>query len=293
MSLEFFSDRELGAIPMNSEDISEKVFNGIITIYEGSQSFLAKSFPVYCPDNEGIVCGYNNYSFFDAVKGFIPGMHVIRRIGTFDDIPDKYTILDFIEFVYDNLWDYSEGGDHSYFKHSHLSFPGTRVCRNSFRSNTNKLFERNGIVFYLDNDGKIKRHLPLELDALIAVMKIRTSDQRLNELINQAIVDIRKPAISDRSYSLEKLWDAFERMKTYYTTMDKKDSANKVIANAGSETLDFCDLLTVEFKSLTDIGNKYQVRHFETNKIQLQNTKHIDYLFYRMLALINLCITNL
>jgi len=195
MPLDFFSDRELGVTSINSEDISETVFNGIITIYERNQSFLAKSFPTYCPDNEGIVCDYDNSAFYDAVKGFIPGMHIIRRKNAFDELPDKYAVLDFIEFIYDNLWDYSEGSHHSYFRHNHLSFSGSRGCRDLFRANINKLFERNGIVFYLDSDGKVKRHLPLELDALISTMKVRTSDNRLNELINQAIVDSERPLL--------------------------------------------------------------------------------------------------
>jgi hypothetical protein len=293
MPFDFFSDRELGVTPLNSEDISESVFNGIITIFEGVQPFLSKSFPVYCPDNEGINCGYDSYSFSDAVKGYIPGMSIIRRCNSYDSLPDKYSVLDFVEFIYENLWDYIEGSFHSFFQHTHLSFPGIRNCREPFRTKINKLFERNGIVFYLDSDGKIKRQLPLELDALIAKMKVRTSDERLNELVNQAIEDIRKPAVKDRSYSLEKLWDAFERMKTFYTTMDKKDSADKIIKNAGSATPEFCEMLTAEFKALSEIGNKFQVRHFETNKIQIQSTQHIDYLFYRMLAIINLCIESL
>lgn len=33
----------------------------------------------------------------------------------------------------------------------------------------------------------------------------------------------------------------------------------------------------------------YQIRHFETNKIQIMSMKQIDYLFYRLIALIDLC----
>ena len=156
-------------------------------------------------------------------------------------------------------------------------------------NNINKLFERNGIVFYLDTDGKIKRQLPLEMDVLISQMKISTNDSRLDELINQAIVDIRKPAIKDRAYSLEKLWDAFERMKTVYST-NKKTSAEQLYQLAGNTTDEFSTLLSEESKVLTNIGNKYQIRHFETDKIEIKSTKHIDYLFYRMISLINLCI---
>ena len=290
MAIDFFSDRELGKAQLNSEEITETVFNGIIAIYEKYQLNLSKGFPDFCPDNAGIICGFSATSFEDSIKAFIPGMIARRYNGSYSDsLPDKYATLDFIEYIYENMWDYTEGTYHSFFNHSHLSFPETRLCRTNFISNINKLFERNGIVFYLDTDGKIKRQLPLEMDVLISQMKISTSDDRLNELINQAVIDIRKPEIKDRAYSLEKMWDAFERMKTVYST-NKKASAEQLYQSVGNSTDEFYLLLSEESKTLTGIGNKYQIRHFETDKIEIKYTKHIDYLFYRMISLINLCI---
>lgn len=133
-------------------------------------------------------------------------------------------------------------------------------------------------MFYLDTDGKIKRQLPLEMDVLISQMKIRTSDDRLNELINQAVTDIRKPEIKDRAYSLKKIWDAYEQMKTIYST-NKKASAEQLYQFAGNSIDEFSLLLSEESKTLTGIGNKYQIRHFEIDKIEIKFTKHIDYLF--------------
>lgn len=290
MAIDFFSDRELGKVQLNIEDITENVFNGIIAIYEKYQLNLSKNFPEFCPDSAGIICGFSDINFEDSIKAFIPGM-IARRYNGYQSnaLPDKYATLDFIEYIYENLWDYSEDTYHSFFKHSHFSFSGTRLCRNDFLNNINKLFERNGIVFYLDTDGKIKRQLPLEMDVLVSQMKICTNDSRLNELINQAIIDIRKPAIKDRVYSLEKLWDSFERMKTVYST-NKKTSAEQLYQLSGNTTDDFSILLSEESKVLTGIGNKYQIRHFETDKIEIKSTKHIDYLFYRMISLVNLCI---
>lgn len=80
------------------------------------------------------------------------------------------------------------------------------------------MFERNQIVFYLDKDGKIKRNLPLEMDNL----PIKTNDQELNNLIKLAIEKIHKQKFNDRKLALEKIGDAFERMKTYYDGLDKK-----------------------------------------------------------------------
>ncbi|MBO0602410.1 hypothetical protein I2483_12145 [Sporosarcina sp. E16_3] len=43
---------------------------------------------------------------------------------------------------------------------------------------------------------------------------------------------------------------------------------------AGTAEFDF--LLDSEFIKITDIGNKYQIRHFEVNKIQIGSMKQLD-----------------
>lgn len=286
--MEFFSDRELGKSSRVSEEISKELFNGILVLYERYYNNLAKQFPIYCRDG-GAVVGIDCSAFVDAAKALIPNMEFIRCSSAFDECPDKYAILDSIEFVYDNLWDYKVGQHHDYFKHDHLILLNTRDCRKNFIKEVNQLFERNGVVFFLDTDGKIKRQLPVELENLIQNLKVHTADQRLNELIQQATEDIRKPDLKDRTYALEKLWDAFERMKTFYSS-DKKTSSTQVFQKAASTTPQFESVLTDEAHYLTKIGNEYQIRHFETNKIQITDPKHIDYLYYRMLSLISLCI---
>lgn len=64
----FFSNRELGKVQLNSEEITETIFNGIIAIYEKYQLNLSKDFPKFCPDNAGIICGFSAMSFKDSIK---------------------------------------------------------------------------------------------------------------------------------------------------------------------------------------------------------------------------------
>ncbi|RCW89182.1 hypothetical protein DFQ08_1221 [Winogradskyella arenosi] len=59
-----------------------------------------------------------------------------------------------------------------------------------------------------------------------------------------------------------------------------------------SDGFDF-KLIEDEFKLLTKIGNEYKIRHHETDKIEVSKSKHIDYLFFRMLSLIDLCIKSI
>ena len=106
-------------------------------------------------------------------------------------------------------------------------------------------------------------------------------DKELNLLIE----DSKKRFLSnDKQIGLEKLWDAFERLKTYYES-NKQISGSKIVDRI-SESFDK-DLIDKEFKTLTTIGNDYRIRHHETNRKELSN-KHINYFYFRMLSLIDL-----
>lgn len=93
------------------------------------------------------------------------------------------------------------------------------------------------------------------------------------------------------SYAVEKIWDAFERIKTYYyPQLDKKKSADKIIDELSEGNNDVRCMFTSEFKSLTDIGNSYRIRHHETNKIDIRRDLHYKYFYKRCLALISVII---
>lgn len=117
---------------------------------------------------------------------------------------------------------------------------------------------------------------------------IQTKDNQLNNLIKEAKERFFNP--NDKQVALEKLWDAFERIKTYYDP-DKKVSSIKLVQDL-SKGFDL-DTLNKEFFELTNIGNRFRIRHHETDKIDIVDSKHLNYLFFRMLALIDLCLTSI
>jgi len=96
------------------------------------------------------------------------------------------------------------------------------------------------------------------------------------------------PNESARREALEKLWDAWERIKTI-GGVDKKSGIATLLDQA-AETNDtkFRKMLEEEAKKLTDIGNTFQIRHSETNQELLCSSDHIDYLFHRLFSLIYL-----
>lgn len=118
--------------------------------------------------------------------------------------------------------------------------------------------------------------------------QVQTDDDELNKLIKEAKDRFFNP--KDKQIAIEKLWDAFERIKTYYEG-NKKQSSEKLVSII-SENFN-SDLLESEFQSLTKIGNEYRIRHHETDKKEIKEPKHMNYLFFRMLTLIDLCLTSI
>lgn len=125
-------------------------------------------------------------------------------------------------------------------------------------------------------------NLNINLDLLIENAS-STKDEELINLINEARERFLKPG--DQNIALEKLWDAFERMKTYFDH-DKRKSTTRLI-KLMSIDLDTA-IFEAEFETLTAIGNSYRIRHHETDKKPIITDNQIKYLFFRMLSLIYL-----
>lgn len=89
------------------------------------------------------------------------------------------------------------------------------------------------------------------------------------------------------------MWDAFERMKTYYIDLKKKQSIEQLLELASGSDVNIKEELDKEAKELTRIGNEYQIRHFETDKKEINQLEFVDYLFFRMLAFIHLIVIKL
>ena len=89
----------------------------------------------------------------------------------------------------------------------------------------------------------------------------------------------------NKQIAVEKLWDAFERLKTYYSPdLNKAASANKIIDDMSGFDPNYQALYKAEFKALTDIGNSFRIRHHETTKIDIADNRQYDYFYRRCLA---------
>jgi hypothetical protein len=324
MTYEYFSDKELGSKELSSEEIPVNIWNCIVDIYRQfiNNCALAGNFPDECRDGRGVCC-CSQAQLENILKGEVPDLIMpIDKVPSsqtsnssttndfdweddFDpsdkkkeddrkkvNIPDKYAILDFLQFLHKNIKDPEEIDYHEYFGHSHYCFANGDVFKSQFRESINTIFSRNGIVFYLDDDGQIKRSIPKSIAKIITDIRFNTGDERLNRLLEIAYSKFILPRPENRVESLEKIWDAFERLKTYFEE-NKKLSATQLIGVISVNNQLFSEFINSEFNELTKIGNNFQIRHFERDKIQLESSLHIDYFFYRMSCLIHLCVESL
>lgn len=114
-----------------------------------------------------------------------------------------------------------------------------------------------------------------------------SGDAVLDGLLAEACRNFKDSAPTAVRQAVEKLWDAWERLKTLRDRGDKRASAQAMLeATAGDP--DFLKVLEQEAKVLTEIGNSFQIRHFETNRFQLSTPEHYEYLFHRLYALVHL-----
>lgn len=122
--------------------------------------------------------------------------------------------------------------------------------------------------------------------------KLNPKDDQLKDLILESINYYN---INNKDIACKKIWDAFERMKSHYygedgINTDKSKSSNKLIDLVSQGDENYKNLLNVEFQKLTDIGNKYRIRHSEKDKININNDLWYEYFFMSCASLINLCL---
>lgn len=148
-----------------------------------------------------------------------------------------------------------------------------------FQAKANALLKNNGIN-YTFKQGEISASFDIQhKDALITTVQ----EAGLKELLQGAFTYKDE---GELSIAVEKIWDALERLKTYYTDIDKKESVQKIIKNMSMGQSSFEKLFSDEFLVLTKIGNDFRIRHHKTNKIDISDKRHYEYFFNRCYSLI-------
>lgn len=145
-------------------------------------------------------------------------------------------------------------------------------------------------------NGTIRRNAQIVVDLLEVALSEQASlsydlvdfqidDNEFNKLVEQAFQYYKEARIDTAT---EKIWDAFERIKTFYKQYDKKGSITKLIDIVSKNNAKYREMVEEEFTSLTKLGNDFRIRHHETNKKDICCKEHYDYLFHRCIAVLRL-----
>lgn len=114
-----------------------------------------------------------------------------------------------------------------------------------------------------------------------------SGDHILDALLSDACKKFKDAAPKSRTEGTEKLWDAWERLKSLEVQGDKRMSVARLLEQCSPEPT-FRSQLNAEARTLTEIGNAFHIRHFETDKVSISFPEQNDYLFHRLFALMHL-----
>lgn len=285
----YFSDRELGARPRVSEVIEEGLWNGLLSLIEQriEDGSFGYRFPDACSDSPAIGCGTDSRAFFRMVTAEIPQLRLPLLHG---QAPETIDILDLLEFCCMAVGTPIKGWWHDYPKHHHMTWDRAAGLE-AFTSEVNRLFARNGVAFEMSPEGKARRLLAPHLGQSLANSNFRTGDQLTDALLEDARKRFLAPKHEDRRDGLEKLWDAFERIKTLEPGVDKRSSASALLDQAASPRSRLRSVLEGEASALTSIGNNHRIRHSEVSQEPLETSEQVDFLFLRLFAFIHLLLS--
>lgn len=265
-----------------AEELNEAARNGLLNLVNAriDEEWFGLSFPAGCSD------GYAYAGTdFTKLKRTMEGFGLLWPHDAFDqdNPPSDGEIFDLVEFAYEFVAEALDPSLHSYMSHSHYTYD-RETGRDKFMQDVNRIFERKGIAFEL-KQGEVIRIAPAVLQESLAEAVFKTGDAVLDELLEVSRQKFLNRSLAVRLESLEKLWDSWERLKTVEAGNDKKERVKALLDKAATEP-NFRDRLEKEAIELTDIGNKFMIRHTETDKVPIVDSAHVDYLFQRMFSII-------
>jgi hypothetical protein len=289
MMKKLFTERRDGLKPRVQETLDDVTRNGLLSMIGAriKQEWFGYAFPFACQDGQGNAgCDSTRLKTEMATFGVIwPD----DRRESFEKEPSDGQVFDLVEFSYEYVAMPEEGNFHSYWNHYHYDYD-VQAGREKFQQEVNRLFERNGIAYSLEA-GEVVRIAPSFLHEALAETLFTTGDGPLDEMLEASRHKFLNRELAVRLESLEKLWDAWERLKTIEPGKDKRAKATALLDRITTEPT-LRQAIEDEAIALTGIGNKFMIRHTETDKVPVIASAHVDYLFHRMFSLLRLLLKS-
>ena len=288
----YFSEREGPLPPRDRDEISEEFWGGFVGLITArlSDGSFAESFPSPCYDTPlPMDCG--RLALGGLFKGENPELSwPLDESQT----PQTHQALDAVQFFFRHVSCVTQRSAHTSrslgYQHDHFTRFDRAAGRTDYLRSINMLFRRCRHPYELQDTGNIIRLAPPILREMLLPVVFKTGDSELDRLLNTSREKFMSTDAETRAEGLEKLWDAWERLKTSVSS-DKKSTTAKLLEQAVPEQK-LRDQVEEEAKSLNYIGNNFMIRHTETNKPRIERPEQVDYLFHRMFALLYLLLRS-
>lgn len=286
--MQYYSDQVNGGRVRDVDEIGPSVWAGILALINSkiNDGSFASVYPKYFHQSTSCIESTDKDQFFLACSGEVP--NIKYPLSEFS-VPATLDIIDLVQFCWTKIA-MPTRRSHDFYDHDHLVFD-IEAGRSVWVCDVNRIFARNGIAYKLGDDGCVTRLLPEIFIESFDYVLFRTDDSILNGMLADACGKFINPNEKIRREGLERLWDAWERIKTINDS-DKKQSVKELLDKCATES-ELRKNLEDEAATLTKIGNKFLIRHSERNKVPLERSTQVDYLFYRLFSLIHLAIKSL
>ncbi len=211
--MELFSDRKGKSTPQALTEITEGFWQGVTSLVNRLIDIgaFALDFPEICEESDAII-GVHWQNLNGAIKGNIPSLD-----WPIDSNNPQSTdvCFDLLEFLFNYVSDVEQLDYHSFLNHYHLKMWRSDESKENYRKDVNQLFKRQGLAYEMNQYGQIEPLIPEPLINVIQVVKgLNTGDSDFDRLIHEACEKITERCLNERKIAVEKLWDAWERLKT-------------------------------------------------------------------------------
>lgn len=269
-----------GPRPAVREQLDSVTKGGLIALVESraDDDWLAEEFPVRCRDGErNYVYATDRVALNKRIMAVIPGLE--RPWARADSDTDD-PVFDLVEFAGRYVALPQRGAHHVFPDHYALKFD-RRAGAARFREDVNELLSRAGAAYRMTDGMLIERVGPPEVRKAMSDLRPDTGDADLDDLIDRARSQYVSRRADDRDTALQCLWGAFERLKTLeLPVLGKKNASAELLLNQIAST-ELRDVVREDMRALTDIGNRFRIRHHETYVISVP-PEAFDYFIGRL-----------
>ena len=278
----YYSERHEGEAEREQQDISISFWGGFVSFVESRSrdGWFAERYPIHCFEAP-LPVETDQVSLGQAFSAHNPRVPWPLKS---QNVPATLDALDAVEFFGRIVSKPTRRVYHDYGCHNHITSFDLAHGFKEYRAEVNTMLRRCGHPYELDTSGRIQRMGPPVLRESLESAVFSSGDLELDRLLETARRKFQDPDLNVRMEAIEKLWDAWERLKTILPG-DKKTSVKALLDTAVAEPT-LRDRVEREARELTDIGNIFMIRHYETDKVPIKESDHVDYLFHRMFALI-------